>query len=59
MDLDASEEQLDCPFVYASAKTGFAKKGLDDPETDMAPLFTTIIDHIPAPEGDPDASTSS
>ncbi|MDR1771842.1 MAG: translational GTPase TypA [Hungatella sp.] len=57
MDLDASEEQLDCPFVYASAKTGFAKKGLDDPETDMAPLFTTIIDHIPAPEGDPDAST--
>ncbi len=57
MDLDASEEQLDCPFVYASAKTGFAKKTLDDQETDMAPLFTTIIEHIPAPEGDPDAST--
>ncbi len=57
MDLDASEEQLDCPFVYASAKSGFAKKTLDDQETDMAPLFTTIIEHIPAPEGDPDAST--
>ncbi len=53
MDLDASEEQLDCPFVYASAKSGFAKKTLDDQETDMAPLFTTIIEHIP----DPDAST--
>jgi GTP-binding protein len=57
MDLDASEEQLDCPFVYASAKSGFAKKTLDDQEIDMAPLFTTIIEHIPAPEGDPDAST--
>ncbi|EXG86084.1 GTP-binding protein TypA/BipA [Clostridium sp. ASBs410] len=57
MDLDANEEQLDCPFVYASAKAGFAKKDLDDQETDMAPLFMTIIDHIPAPEGDPDANT--
>ncbi len=57
MDLDASEEQLDCPFVYASAKAGFAKKDLDDQDTDMAPLFMTIIDHIPAPEGDPDANT--
>ncbi|PJJ28656.1 translational GTPase TypA [Lacrimispora celerecrescens] len=57
MDLDASEEQLDCPFVYASAKAGFAKKDLDDEETDMAPLFMTIIDQIPAPEGDPDANT--
>ncbi len=57
MDLDATEEQLDCPFVYASAKTGFAKKTLDDPSEDMAPLFQTIIDQIPAPEGDPDAST--
>ncbi len=57
MDLDASEEQLDCPFLYASAKAGFAKKELGDPENDMAPLFQTIIDHIPAPEGDPEAST--
>ena len=57
MDLDASDEQLDCPFLYASAKGGFAKKELDDPETDMSPLFETILDYIPAPEGDPDAPT--
>ncbi|MBE7719601.1 MAG: translational GTPase TypA [Lacrimispora celerecrescens] len=57
MDLDASEEQLDCPFIYASAKAGFAKKELEDEEVDMGPLFRTVIDHIPAPEGDPDAST--
>ena len=57
MDLDANEEQLDCPFIYASAKAGFAKKELEDPEADMGPLFQTVIDHIPAPEGDPDAST--
>ena len=44
MDLDASDEQLDCPFVYASARAGFAKKELDDPEVDMSPLFETIID---------------
>ena len=37
MDLDASDEQLDCPFVYASARAGFAKKELDDPEVDMSP----------------------
>ena len=54
MDLDASDEQLDCPFVYASARAGFAKKELDDPEVDMSPLFETIISYIPAPEGDPD-----
>ena len=57
MDLDASDEQLDCPFVYASAREGFAKKELDDPEVDMSPLFETIIDYIPEPEGDPDAET--
>jgi GTP-binding protein len=57
MDLDASEEQLDCPFVYASAKAGFAQMSLNDPSEDMAPLFQTVINHIPAPEGDPDAST--
>ena len=39
MDLDASDEQLDCPFVFASARAGFAKKNLDDPEVDMSPLL--------------------
>ena len=52
-----SEEQLECPFVFASAKQGFAKLDLDDPEEDMKPLFETIIDYIPAPEGDPEADT--
>ena len=55
MDLDASDEQLDCPFVFASAKAGFAKTHLEDPEVDMSPLFETILQHIPAPEGDPEA----
>ncbi len=55
MDLDASDEQLECPFVYASAKAGFAVKNLEDPHVNMVPLFETIIDHIPAPEGDPEA----
>ena len=57
MDLDASDEQLDCPFVYASARAGFAKKELDDPEVDMSPLFETIINYSPEPEGDPEAET--
>ncbi len=57
MDLDASDEQLDCPFLFASAKAGFAVRNLDDPRVNMAPLFETIIDHIPAPEGDPEAPT--
>ena len=57
MDLDASDEQLDCPFVFASARAGFAKKNLDDPEVDMSPLFETIVEYIPAPEGDSEADT--
>lgn len=57
MDLDASDEQLDCPFVFASARAGFAKKELTDPENDMRPLFETIVDYIPAPEGDEQADT--
>lgn len=57
IDLEASEEQLDCPFVYASAKAGIASLDPDQPGTDMMPLFDTILDYIPAPVGDPDAST--
>ena len=57
MDLDASDEQLDCPFVYASAKEGFAVLNLDDESKDMVPLFETILDYIPAPTGDPDLGT--
>lgn len=57
IDLEASDEQLDCPFVYASAKAGVAVLDLTDKEKNMVPLFETILDYIPAPEGDPDAET--
>ena len=57
LELDASDEQLDSPFVYASAKGGYAVRDLADEPKDMKPLFDAIIDHIPAPEGDPDADT--
>ncbi len=57
MDLEASDRQLDCPFLYASAKGGFAVRDLNDEKNDMKPLFETILSHIPAPEGDPDAGT--
>ena len=57
IDLDANEDQLDCPFVYASAKEGIAILELDDSPENMEPLFETIINYIPAPEGDPDADT--
>ena len=57
IDLDANDDQLDCPFVYASAKSGFAINNLEDERKDMVPLFETIISSIPAPEGDPDAPT--
>ncbi|MDY3766298.1 MAG: translational GTPase TypA, partial [Lachnospiraceae bacterium] len=57
MDLDASDEQLDCPFVFASAKGGYAVKDLGDEPKDMTPLFETILDYIPAPEGDPEGGT--
>lgn len=57
MDLDASDEQLDCPFLYASAKGGYAMRSLSEEPKDMTSLFETIIDYIPAPEGDQDANT--
>ncbi|MBO5247433.1 MAG: translational GTPase TypA [Eubacterium sp.] len=57
MDLDASDEQLDCPFVYASAREGYAMLELDDERKDMTALFETIVNYIPAPTGDPDANT--
>ena len=57
LELDANEKQLDCPFVFASAKQGFAKLNMDDESDSMQPLFETIIDYIPAPEGDENADT--
>lgn len=57
IDLDASEEQLDCPFLFASAKTGIASLDPDREGSDMAPLFETILNYIPAPVGDPESGT--
>ncbi|MCR4716735.1 MAG: translational GTPase TypA [Lachnospiraceae bacterium] len=55
IELDATEEQLDSPFVFASARDGVASYEYDSPGTDLKPLFETIIKHIPAPEGDKEA----
>ena len=52
LDLDANERQLDCPFLFASARGGWAKYNINDTNDDMKPLFETIIKHIPAPTGD-------
>ena len=57
LELDADDSQLDCPFVFASAKSGVASLEEDAQGSDMTPLFETILDYIPAPEGDPDAGT--
>jgi len=57
MDLEASDEQLDCPFLFASAKAGHAVLDLNQSPEDMQPLFETILKYIPAPSGDPDAGT--
>lgn len=56
IDLDANEDQLECPFIYASAKSGYAMLKAEDEPIDMKPLFETILNYIPAPEGDPDAN---
>nr|WP_314504166.1 translational GTPase TypA [uncultured Lachnoanaerobaculum sp.] len=55
LDLDANERQLDCPFLFASARGGWAKYNVNDTNEDMKPLFETIIKHIPAPTGDEEA----
>lgn len=57
MDLDATDEQLDCPFIFASAKSGFSGLDPEHIEPNMMPLFEAILNYIPAPEGDPEAGT--
>ena len=52
LDLDADEEQLNSPFVFASARNGIASTDKNTVGTDMSPLFETILAHIPAPQGD-------
>ena len=52
MDLDASDEQLDSPILYCSGRDGTASRDYTVPGKDLTPLFETILDYIPAPEGD-------
>ena len=57
MDLEANDRQLECPFVFASARGGWARNAVDDGNMDMKPLFEAIVNHIPAPQGDPEKFT--
>jgi len=52
--LDANDEQLEFPVIYAAAKNGYAKYDLNDASADMKPLFETIISHVPTPSGSDD-----
>ncbi len=56
MELDATDEQLSSPIIFASARAGVAKDNLDKEAVDFKPLFEAIINHIPAPEGDQDGA---
>jgi GTP-binding protein len=53
IDLDATEEQLEFPILYANARRGIAQTSLEQPSENLAPLFDAIVRHIPAPAGDP------
>jgi GTP-binding protein len=53
IDLDATEQQLEFPILYAIARDGIARTSLDDPSENLQPLFEAILKHIPPPGGDP------
>ena len=54
IDLEATHEQLDAPFLYTSSRFGTATSDLKQPGTDLTPLFQTILDYVPEPKGDPE-----
>jgi GTP-binding protein len=54
IDLDATHDQLDAPFLYTSSRAGTATKDLEHPGTDLIPLFQAILEHVPPPKGDPE-----
>src|SRR5690349_22271543 len=56
IDLDATEEQLDFPVLYTSAKAGTSSADVNVPGEDLRPLFDAIVDHVPPPRGDADAT---
>lgn len=55
IELGADDDQLEFPVVYCSAKAGYASLDYNEKGTDMIPLFKSIVEEIPAPQGDPDA----
>src|SRR5204862_696004 len=55
IDLDATEEQLEFPILYTSAKAGTATMSMDEPGEDLRALFEAILDHVPPPRGNPEA----
>jgi GTP-binding protein len=55
IDLEATHDQLDAPFLYTSSRAGTATTELDKPGTDLTPLFQSIVDYVPEPKGDPEA----
>ena len=55
IDLEATHDQLDAPFLYTSSRAGTATTELEKPGTDLVPLFQTIVDYVPEPTGDPEA----
>jgi GTP-binding protein len=54
MELEANDDQLDFPVVYAAARDGIAKASMDDDNQDLKPIFEMLVKHIPAPRGDMD-----
>jgi GTP-binding protein len=55
IDLDATEEQLDFPILYTSARAGTSSTSTETPGEDLRPLFEAIVDAVPPPKGDPEA----
>ncbi len=55
IDLEATHDQLDAPFLYTSSRAGTATADLEKRGTDLTPLFQTIVDYVPEPKGDPEA----
>ena len=55
LDLNATDEQFNSPTVFCSGRQGTAAYGPDEVGTDLKPLFETIVNYIPAPQGDPNA----
>lgn len=58
MALEATDEQLDFPIIYASGRAGLASINLEDTQKDLSPLFDLILSHVPEPIGDPEAAFS-